>query len=108
MAPISRPGRVDLEAHQLDRACIGHCFSYANAEPATLAFRIRASENNPFIIGSYLESTRLQLGKYRVRPQDLPLYEITPCGAGQKDYCAHSLQAGEIVREYTLDGNTNH
>ena len=32
---------IESSAHVIDRACIGHCFSYANYEPATAQFRVR-------------------------------------------------------------------
>src|SRR5208282_5966424 len=35
-----------LVQHIADRACIGHCFSYGNYEPASAQFRVRANPGN--------------------------------------------------------------
>ena len=63
--------------HILDRACIGYCYSYANYEPATNQFRIRAAYGNPFVLARREDTIAVEHGAYRVRAQDLPLYEIT-------------------------------
>lgn len=78
--------------HMVDRACIGRCFSYANYEPSTAQFRIRAVKPNPYVIADYGDSFGLQDGKYVVRPADLPLWslEITKTGA----VTLRSLKAG--------------
>jgi hypothetical protein len=67
---------VNLLAHTLDRVCIGHCFSYANYEPATAQFRIRAQAGNPIVVAEYRDSSALQVGTYVVKPADVPLYQI--------------------------------
>ena len=38
--------------HILDRACIDRCFNYANYEPSSGAFRVRASPGNRFVAAS--------------------------------------------------------
>jgi hypothetical protein len=63
--------------HILDRACIGYCYSYANYEPATNQFRIRADYGNPFVLANFEDTMAVEHGAYRVRAQDLPLYEVT-------------------------------
>lgn len=63
--------------HMIDRACIGYCYSYANYEPATNQFRIRADYGNPFVLSKFEDTTAVEHGAYRVRSQDLPLYEVT-------------------------------
>jgi hypothetical protein len=69
--------RINAMAHMIDRACIGHCYSYANYEPSTWQFRVRAVAPNPYVASDYRDSFELQMGRYMVKPQDLPLYEIT-------------------------------
>lgn len=78
--------------HMVDRACIGHCFSYANYEPSTAQFRIRVLHSNPYVIADYGDSFDLQSGKYVVRPADLPLWalDITKTGG----VALRSLKAG--------------
>jgi hypothetical protein len=68
--------RVNALTHMIDRACIGRCFSYANYEPSTAQFRVRAVASNPYVAATYQQSWELQVGTYVVREADLPLYEI--------------------------------
>jgi hypothetical protein len=67
---------VNLLTHAVDRVCIGHCFSYANYEPSTAQFRIRADGENPVVLPEYRDSGALQEGTYVVKPHDVPLYQI--------------------------------
>jgi hypothetical protein len=62
--------------HILDRVCIGRCYSYANYEPSSKAFRIRATAGNPIVTAAYDDSYRLQIGDYVVKKDDLPLYAV--------------------------------
>ncbi|HTT64496.1 MAG TPA: hypothetical protein VMG35_21740, partial [Bryobacteraceae bacterium] len=45
--------RVPTMAHLVDRICVGRCFSYANYEPATAQFRVRAERENAFVVPNY-------------------------------------------------------
>jgi hypothetical protein len=83
--------------HMIDRACLGRCFSYANYEPSTAQFRVRALGENPYVMANYKDSWRTQNGSYVVKDQDLPLLQLildehgkmalrplkagTPCGS---------------------------
>jgi hypothetical protein len=87
--------RVDPLTHVMDRACVGRCFSYANYEPSTRQFRIRAAENNRIVVTSYRDSYQLASGDYVVRPQDLPLFQVEACRAGGQEYCVRQLRANE-------------
>ncbi len=92
MPPGSRIGA----AHILDRACIGRCFAYANYEPASRQFRIRAQPGNPIVTVSSAGSAAMQAGDYLVRPEDLPLTEVYQCD--ERDLsrlCVRNLVAGE-------------
>jgi hypothetical protein len=51
--PESRINPLD---HVVDRICVGRCFSYANYEPSTAQFRVRADHENPFVVSDYGES----------------------------------------------------
>lgn len=68
--------RVNALAHMIDRTCVGRCYSYANYEPSTAQFRVRAVAQNPFVVFNYEDSWRLQTGSYIVKPQDIPLYKV--------------------------------
>jgi len=62
--------------HMIDRACVGRCYSYANYEPSTAQFRIRAVARNPYVAAGYNDSYKMQVGTYVVQPGDLPLLQL--------------------------------
>src|ERR1017187_1639011 len=102
--------RLNALAHMVDRVCIGHCYSYANYEPSTEQFRIRAEAQNPYVAYSYKQSWELQMGVYVVQESDLPLYQIDldengkmvlkdlkagePCGSTEWDPLSETLPPG--------------
>ncbi|MHB8606933.1 MAG: hypothetical protein ACYDCG_01340 [Candidatus Acidiferrales bacterium] len=93
-APLN--SRVSFIGHFVDRACIGHCFSYANYEPSSGQFRIRALPGSPVVSASDDDSEDMQAGEYEVQEEDLPAMEIYQCD--EKDLtklCIRSLAAGE-------------
>lgn len=67
-------GRVYPYGHMLDKVCIGHCFSYGNYEAATTQFRVRAREGNGIVAADVPSSLGLQMGNYRVKDGEGPLY----------------------------------
>jgi hypothetical protein len=75
--------RINATAHLIDRACLGHCFSYANYEPSTWQFRVRATGPNPYVASTYEDSWELQSGMYVVRPADLPMYQVVMDAKGR-------------------------
>jgi hypothetical protein len=83
--------------HSLDRACIGHCFSYANYEPSSKQFRLRARAGNGFVMDDYSDVDAVGFGKYVVRSTDLPLQVVYLCGPQFDDVCSRLLHAGEMV-----------
>lgn len=90
------PDRRASPVHLIDRACIARCFHYANYEPASGQFRIRALPGNPFVTSSYPAALRMEMGLYQVTDADLPLTQIFRCGPRATDLCARPLRAGEI------------
>lgn len=91
--------RVGVQ-HILDRACIGHCFSYGNYEPGSKMFRVRAVPGNPYVLANYDIATEMELGNYVVQPADLPVWQVYECGTPGKDFsgmrlCIAPLKAGE-------------
>lgn len=82
--------------HDLDRACIGRCFSYGNYEASSGQFRVHALANNGVVLSDHNDVDAVRTGKYIVRASDLPLELVFPCGAGYHDVCSRKLQAGEI------------
>lgn len=71
--------RVPFIYHSIDRACIGHCFSFANYEASSLQFRVRALPGNSVVTTSVDQSDDMSSGDYRVRKGDLPLVSIYQC-----------------------------
>jgi hypothetical protein len=81
--------------HDLDRACIGHCFSYANYEPSSRQFRIRAQPGNGIVLEDYADVDAVAGGRYIVQLRDLPIYLVYPCGLDFRDVCSRPLRVGE-------------
>jgi hypothetical protein len=75
--------RVNALAHMIDRACIGRCYSYANYEPSTAQFRVRADAPGPIVAFEYGDSIGMQMGRYVVKESDLPLYQLVVDEQGQ-------------------------
>jgi hypothetical protein len=90
--------RVNSMAHLVDRACLGRCFSYANYEPSTAQFRVRAERANPIVVWDYAQSWGMQAGGYVVQPRDLPLYAIDLCHPTGSALCIAPLTAGVRLR----------
>ena len=82
--------------HMIDRVCVERCISYANYEPATYQFQVRALPGTRFALLQGSDSGDMQTGGYRVKESDLPLYQIYPCGPSAYDLCGRWLAAGEI------------
>jgi hypothetical protein len=88
---------ISYIGHIVDRACIDHCFSYADYEPASGQFRIRAAENNAMVTTSPDDSSLMGTGRYVVQPGDLPMAEICQCDAAdQTKLCLRELKTGEL------------
>lgn len=91
------PGsRVSFIGHIADRACIQHCFSYANYEPSSGQFRIRVKPGSPVVSASDDDTEDMQAGVYDVEDEDLPLKQIYQCD--EKDLtklCIRDLASGE-------------
>ncbi len=95
---ITRPGSSSLRSlclyHDLDRACVGHCYSYANYEPSSGQFRIRASPDNGIVLDKSADAEAVADGHYVVQSRDLPLYLIYQCGRDHAGVCSRPLQLG--------------
>jgi hypothetical protein len=88
--------RIVFIGHAVERACIGHCFSYANYEPASGEFRVRVRKGSPVVTSSTDDAEDMASGEYEVDETDLPLKQIYQCD--EKDLtklCIRDLQAGE-------------
>ena|SRR5690242_9272455 len=99
LATIAAPpgSRLTFVHHSVERACIGHCFSYENYEPPSKEFRIRVQEDSPVVTASTDDAEDMASGEYQVDESDLPLKQIYQCDA--KDLtklCIRDLTAGEL------------
>jgi hypothetical protein len=98
VSPFIDPlSRVQLWTHHVDRICLGKCISYANYEPFTRAFRVQPTAAwSPLVLTTAGEVGAVSAGVYRVKPRDLPLYQVTLCGESQS-ICLKKLAPGEQV-----------
>jgi hypothetical protein len=88
--------RITFIGHAVERACIGHCFSYANYEPASGEFRVRVRKGSPVVTASTDDAEDMASGEYEVDDADLPLKQIYQCDGGDlTKLCIRDLMAGE-------------
>jgi hypothetical protein len=92
------PGsRIRFIGHAVERACIGHCFSYANYEPASGEFRVRVRKGSPVVTSSTDDAEDMASGEYEVDDADLPMKQIYQCDAGDlTKLCIRDLETGEV------------
>jgi len=87
--------RIPFVYHSIERACIGHCFSYGNYEPASLQFRVRAMPGSSLVVSSDFKAEAIVRGDYAVQQSDLPLVSIYQCDAADwTRLCAAELSVG--------------
>jgi len=92
--------RVQFIAHSVERACIGHCFSFSNYEPSSGQFRVRAIPGSRIVTDSADKSESMSSGDYVVEPVDLPLVSIYQCDdADWTVLCADPLRAGNKTED---------
>jgi hypothetical protein len=89
------PGSRVLIDHFVDRACIGHCYSYGNYEPSSGQFRVRARPENGIVAANFDDTDAIESGTYIVQPQDLPMFQIFQCQRDLIGLCMRQLDAGE-------------
>ena len=97
--------RLDPTLHQLDRACLGWCYSYGDYEPSTGQFRLRAIAQNPIVLADQDDKVDLELGDYVVKQRDLPLYQVLLVNRQHPQLSIKQLREGERVTLTKLDGN---
>jgi len=92
--------RIQFIYHSIERACIGRCFSFANYEPSSLQFRVRALPGNYFVTTSVDQSDDMSSGDYIVRKEDLPLTSIYQCDDSDfTQLCALPLREGQKTED---------
>jgi hypothetical protein len=94
---LTRSTRIDPLAHAVDRACIGRCFSYANYEPGSRQFRLRAEAGNTVVMHDYSDIAQVERGSYKIQARDLPLFFVYSCGPVHRQVCSRELHAGDDI-----------
>ena len=88
--------RLPFLQHLMDRACVGHCFSYQNYEPASGQFRVRVEAGSPVAVDDPDLSQQMESGEYVVEAKDLPMAQIYQCDEDDLTrLCMRPLAAGE-------------
>ena len=88
--------RIPFLGHVIDRACIGHCFSYSNYEPSSGQFRLRVRPGSPVVTASNGDSQEMEGGAYVIGSADPPLKNIYQCVPGDlTTLCIRDLAVGE-------------
>lgn len=88
--------RIPFVGHAVERACIGHCFSFANYEAASGEFRVRVRKGSPVVTASTDDAEDMASGEYEVDETDLPLKQIYQCDASDlTKLCIRDLESGE-------------
>ena len=95
--------RLNAPLHVVDRACIGHCFSYGDYEPATGQFRIRVVGPNRVVAPNMTVVQEIENGEHVVTPAEAPLYSV--CLNDKPDgtrFILRALRAGERTCGFSL------
>ena len=100
--------RMNPLQHALDRACIGRCFSYADYEPATLQFRVRAQPDNGVVLDEMADVRAVWNGSYVVKHRDVPVYVLYVCESGARKICSSALRENEGIRGPSLQSGAEH
>jgi hypothetical protein len=96
VAAMSDSGaRLNALLHVADRACIGHCFSYGNYEPATGQFRIRITGPNQAVASNMKVVQEIEEGQHLVTAAEEPLYSVCPIANDPNQFYLRAIRAGE-------------
>jgi hypothetical protein len=96
LATVVPPLKYRFSVHHLvEPICLGRCFSFANYEPPSGVFRVRAEPGNPFVVSDIHDASAAEQGTYVVKAQDLPVYQIYQCSPVWTELCLRPLRAGE-------------
>jgi hypothetical protein len=88
--------RIQFVHHIIDRACIGHCFTYSNYEPSSGQFHVRVLPGSPIIAYHAPDAQEMEAGNYIVRASDPPFVDIYQCDPTDFTVlCARTLTPGE-------------
>jgi hypothetical protein len=97
---VSAPSsRIEFIGHVIDRACVGHCFTYSNYEPSSKQFRIRVQPGSPIVSALAADAQEMSAGTYVVQPSDPPFLNIYQCNpdADATLLCTRTLRVGDTT-----------
>ena len=66
-------------------------------EQFTSQFRVRVNSQDGVVMTRYRDSFMVQTGEYRIRKEDLPLYQVYFCKEGSLDLCVRPLEANQVT-----------
>jgi hypothetical protein len=88
--------RISFIGHAVERACIGHCFSYANYEPASGQFRVRVRKGSPVAASSTDDAEDMMSGQFEFDDLGFALKQIYQCDANDlTKLCVRDISSGE-------------
>lgn len=92
--------RIEFVGHLADRACIGHCFSFSNYEPASGQFRVRATPGNRIAVSPYPQLEKMVSAGYAFQAGDLRLVQLYECDrrVDLRKLCVREIGVGETAR----------
>lgn len=88
---------MDLLTHMVDRACVGRCYSYANYEPPSKAFRLRSDSRSPIVVASSEKGGDIDTGRYVFRSSEMPMWVLYCRTAPAEEVLVRQLTAGETM-----------
>jgi len=102
-----RDSRLQGEAlqHVVDRPCIGRCFDFADYEPSTGQFRLRAQPGNAYVISDSGDIASLEHGQLVLTRSDIKVYRLFPCASG-RDVCADQVSPGQRLTKEDIVPNS--
>jgi hypothetical protein len=89
--------RMNGVVHVGSGACIGRCFDFANYEPATGQFRVRAVAPNAFNANAMATVQEFETGRHVLTAAEAPLYSICTGGPGEPLLVIRLLSPGDKV-----------
>jgi hypothetical protein len=93
--------RIQFAGHLVDRACVGHCFTYSNYEPSSRQFRVRAQAGSRIATDSYSDAVDMEGGTYEFQASDLPLVQVYQCDRSNLlKICLRELAVGDRAKTY--------
>jgi hypothetical protein len=98
-----KDSRLYIQAlqHVVDRPCIGRCFDFADYEPSTGKFRLRALPGNSFVLSDYDDVSNLENKQLVLNRTDVTVYRLFPCQGGQ-EICEDRVSPGQRLMEQDL------